>query len=167
MKELSTDDTLWTLLHRLSLCLSVCLSHYLIMPLFSAITPVLLILLKWKLVRDSMFLKKQLYYHFSSTIWRICRTITVSLTSPSPLPSPLYWLRFFVHPRNMLISLHILFVWSYSFTTAFPLTQPINADNSGLHYMRVFSPFLDVLFKVYCTPYKLANVFATQACVVL
>ena len=80
---------------------------------------------------------------FSSTIRRIWRVITVTLASPSAL----HWLRFFVHPRNQLISLslYILLVWAYHCTTAFPLMQPINADIQLCILWELF-PFLDFKF---------------------
>ena len=97
----------------------------------------------------------QWHHHFSTTIKKIWRAITVAPVSASgsALRSLLHLLRFFVHPRNKLISLHILLVWAYHFTTTFPLIQPINADNSGLHYVWVIAFFdLDIFVKVFCTP---------------
>ena len=46
-----------------------------------------------------------------------------------PFWTQIFWLSFFVHPRNEQISLQRLLVWYYIFTTIVPLMQTINAYN--------------------------------------
>ena len=106
---------------------------------------------------DFFYLKLGKNVLLSLTIPRIWRAITVNLALALALAlvssSPSHWLRFFVHPRNKLISLHILLVTAYHFITAFPLMQPIKADIYGLHtaIMCELFPFLDleILVKVF------------------
>jgi len=62
-----------------------------------------------------------------------------------------------VHSRNQPIALLLMLVWSYYFTTTFPLMQPINASNSGLYFVLVMALCgffcCEILVMDLCTPY--------------
>ena len=96
---------------------------------------------------------------FSSTIQRIWRAVIVFLASASQSSSAslstLHSLRFYVHPRNKLISLHILLVCAYPFTTTFSLMQIILV--SIMCELQSFDCGLKNSGYGLCTPKKLAH----------
>ena len=59
-------------------------------------------------------------------------TLVYILHELLPLVDFWFWLRVFVDPRNLTISLQQMHVWYYHLTTTFQLVQPINAEKVTL-----------------------------------